>query len=152
MIVRPGAAHVFHFRGTATAFIFGLVLGTAALPAAAGDSVAAPAPGTGEPSKLTAKDSGTRFGQALGAIEVCYGSKVTDKANALEANYAGAELEDFKTQAAKILEKWLKVKDCRKQNDPNQCKIIMDKSCLAAEAEIGPAGTAMPGLVEFMKH
>ena len=152
MIVRPGAAHVFHFRGTATAVICGLVLGTAALPAAAGDSVAAPAPVTGELPKLTAKDAGTRYGQALGAIEICYGSKVTDKAKALEADYAGAELEDFKTQAAKVLEKWLKVKDCRKQNDPNQCKIIMDKSCLAAEAEIGPAGTAMPGLVEFMKH
>jgi hypothetical protein len=101
---------------------------------------------------VTAKDAGARYGQALGAVEVCFGSKVTDKATALETSYSGGDQEAFKAQAAKIFEAWHKVKACADQVDPNRCKIIMDKSCLAAEAEIGSAGTAMPGLVEFQKH
>jgi hypothetical protein len=100
----------------------------------------------------TAKDAGARYGQALGAVEVCFGSKVTDKAKALEGSYTGGDQEVFKAQAAKIFEAWHKVKACADQVDPNRCKIAMDKSCLAAEAEIGSAGTAMPGLVEFVKH
>lgn len=99
-----------------------------------------------------AREAGARYGQALGALELCYGAKMTDKAKALETAYTGADLERFKMRAAKTFEVWLKVKDCQKQLDPNQCKIIMDKSCLAAEAEIGTEGKIMPGLVEFLKH
>lgn len=99
-----------------------------------------------------AREAGARYGQALGALEICYGSKMTSKAKALESAFSGAELENFKTRAAKTYEAWLKVKNCQKQLDPNQCKIIMDKSCLAAEAEIGADGKVMPGLVEFLKH
>jgi hypothetical protein len=40
------------------------------------------------------------------------------------------------------------VKNCVHQDDPNQCKVIMDESCAAAIAEIGPTGTAIPGLLE----
>jgi hypothetical protein len=118
--------------------------------AAAADPAAAPAT-AGAPA-VSALEAGARYGQALGAVEICYGSKVTDKAKALQSAYTGAELEAFQTQAAKIFEAWRQVKACANQFDPNQCKIIMDKSCLGAEAEIGAAGTAIPGLVEFMKH
>jgi hypothetical protein len=97
---------------------------------------------------LSPKDVGARYGQALGAIEICIGAKVTDKASALNSVYSGSDLETFKAQAAKIYDAWLKVKHCVRQDDPNQCKVIMDESCAAAIAEIGPSGTAVPGLLD----
>lgn len=107
-------------------------------------------PGHCQEAPLSPRDAGLRYGQALGVLEVCYGSKLTDKASNLEKSYTGDELEQFKASAAKVYEAWAKVRACTNQRDPNTCKIIMDKSCLAAEAEIGPKGTAMPALVEFI--
>jgi hypothetical protein len=101
---------------------------------------------------MSVRDAGARYGQALGAVEICIGSKITSKASAMEAAYSGADLDAFKAQAAKVFDAWLKVKACAKQDDPNQCKIIMDKSCAAAESEIGAAGSVAPGLVEFPKR
>jgi hypothetical protein len=101
---------------------------------------------------LTPKEAGARYGQALGAVEICIGSKVTDKAIALQAGFTGGDLDAFKAQAAKVFEAWLKVKNCARPDDPNQCKIIMDKSCEAAAAEIGEAGSVVPGLVDFPKR
>lgn len=98
----------------------------------------------------TPRDAGARYGQALGAVEICIGSTVTDKAKALAASYAGDDLAAFKEQAAKVYDAWLKVKACTRQDDPNQCKVIMDRSCLAAEAEIG--ASAIAGLVDFPKR
>lgn len=108
------------------------------LPASAGD--------------LTPRDAGARYGQALGALEICNGSKLTAAGDALRGKFSGADNEIFKEQAAKIFNVWMNVKACTNGRDPNQCKIIMDKSCLAAEAEIGSNGTILPGLVEFAKH
>jgi hypothetical protein len=99
-------------------------------------------------AKLTPRDAGARYGQALGAIEVCVGTTLTEKASALGSVYTGADLEAFKAQSAKIYGAWIKVKHCVRQDDPNQCKVIMDESCTAAIAEIGPSGTALPGLLE----
>ena len=101
---------------------------------------------------LNAKSAGVRYGQALGVLEVCYGSKMTDRGKALEKAYTGRDLDDFKAAAAKVYDAWVKVRGCTNQRDPNTCKIIMDKSCLAAENEIGPKGTELPGLVEFIAH
>lgn len=101
---------------------------------------------------LTPKDAGLRYGQALGALEVCHGSKLTAKADGLSQYYSGSELETFKAAAAGVFEAWNGVKNCVNAADPNQCKIIMDKSCLAAEAEIGATGKALAGLVDFAKH
>ncbi|MFN0219062.1 MAG: hypothetical protein ACKVP4_09640 [Hyphomicrobium sp.] len=112
-------------------------------------SLASPALSADAEAPISARDAGARFGQALGTVEICIGSKITSKASAMEAAYSGADLDAFKTQAAKVFDAWLKVKACAKQVDPNQCKIIMDKSCAAAEAEIGPAGSVAPGLVDF---
>jgi hypothetical protein len=101
---------------------------------------------------LSPREAGARYGQALGAVEVCFGAKVTAKAAGLTNSYAGADQAAFKAEAAKILNAWVKVKGCVDQADPNRCKIIMDKSCLAAEAEIGPEGRALQGLVDFAKQ
>jgi hypothetical protein len=101
-----------------------------------------------ETAPTSGKDVGARYGQALGATEICIGSKITDKAMALEATFTGKDLEDFKAQAAKVFQAWDKVKACSNAKDPNQCKIIMDRSCESAVAEIGPTGSALPGLIE----
>ena len=103
-------------------------------------------------SKLTPKDAGGRHGQALGAVETCVGMTLTERASALGSVYAGADLEAFKTQSAKIYNAWIKVKHCIQQDDPNQCRIIVDESCAAAIAEIGPSGTALPDLLEAPKR
>ena len=111
-----------------------------------------PALAGGAAPPVTAKDAGARYGQALGALEICHGSKLTDKAKAMGDAYQGTDHEAFKAQAAKVYQAWHAVKTCANQRDPNQCKIIMDKSCETAEAEIGAAGKIMPGLVEFLKR
>lgn len=100
----------------------------------------------GDPS---ARDAGARYGQALGALEVCHGAKLTAAGDALRSAFAGVDNEVFKSQAAKVFDAWMIVKNCVNGRDPNQCKISMDKSCAAADAEIGKNGSAMPGLVEF---
>jgi hypothetical protein len=126
--------------------------GSLAMPAAAAEDVVAAARAAVTTAGLTPKDAGARYGQALGAVEICIGSKVTEKASALNSVYSGAELEAFKAQAAKIYDAWIKVKNCVREDDPNQCKVIMDESCAAALSEIGPSGTALPGLLEMPGH
>ena len=127
------------------------LLGTLSLWVAGGVAAADPdkTAAASPPSALTPRDAGARYGQALGAIEICHGSKITDKADALLKSYAGADQDTFKAQAAKIFDAWARVKACVDQHDPNKCKIIMDTSCLSAEAEIGAKGSALPGLVDF---
>ena len=131
-------------RRRAFAILFSAI-GAGACPLAA-EPVATPV------STISARDAGARYGQALGAVEVCFGSKITAKAHALSATYSVADQDAFKAQTAKIFDAWIKVKGCTDQGDPNTCKIVMDKSCLAAEGEIGASGSAIPGLVEFAKH
>jgi hypothetical protein len=100
---------------------------------------------------LTPRDTGSRYGQALGAVEVCAGTKVTEKASALSKLYSGAEIEEFNAQEKKIYDAWMKVKHCVREDDPNQCTVIVDESCAAAMTEIGPKGTALPGLLEVSR-
>lgn len=102
-------------------------------------------------ARLTPRDTGSRYGQALGAAELCVGAKVTDKASALPALYSAPDLEEFNAQQKKIYDAWIKVKHCVREDDPNQCKVIIDESCAAALTEIGPKGTAFPGLLEFSR-
>ena len=135
--------HRRHAYPTTTAAALALYSALAGTSAHSADSPAAP---------MAARDAGVRYGQALGAIEICHGARLTDKAKTLAAAYQGSAQDAFKAEAAKTLEAWMKVKACANQFDPNQCKIIMDKSCLAAEAEVGERGTILPGLVEFKER
>ena len=134
--------------GAAAVVAFSIAL----IPFAYAGEQAAPANAVAPATTIQPKDAGARYGQALGAVEICFGSKVTDKAKGLENSYSGDDQDTFKAQAAKIYEAWRKVKNCTDQVDPNRCKIIMDKSCLAAEAEIGAEGSVLQGLVDFAKH
>ena len=103
-------------------------------------------PAATQVSTISARDAGARYGQALGALEVCSGAKITAKAHALSATYAAADQDAFKAQTAKIFDAWIKVKGCTDQGDPNTCKIVMDKSCLAAAGEIGASAALSLGL------
>ncbi len=98
---------------------------------------------------LTPRDTGSRYGQALGAVEVCVGTKVTERASALSKLYSGADIEEFNAQEKKIYDALIKVKHCVREDDPTPCKVIVDESCAAAMTEIGPKGTALPGLLEI---
>ncbi len=98
-------------------------------------------------TRVSAQEAGARYGQALGAIEVCDGAKLTDKAKNLKASFAGPDLDKFTSQAAKVYEAWATVKHCVLPRDPNPCRIIIEKSCSAAISEIGPAGSSVPGLI-----
>lgn len=97
--------------------------------------------------QVGAGEAGARYGQALGAAQICAGWAVTDKAHQLAATYDGAERATFTDQTAKTLDAWLKVKNCVNQADPNRCKVSMDLSCTSAIQEIGPKGSAVAGLI-----
>lgn len=99
-------------------------------------------------SQLTPHDVGSRYGQALGAVQICPGTSTTVKVPALNTVYTGAALENFKTQARKIYDAWIKLKQCTLIDDASECKVIVDESCAAAISEIGPSGTVLPGLME----
>lgn len=138
------------FASFSLLMVFGLALPSAVL---AQPTDTPPSPPTApHQAKLPPLEAGARYGQAIGALEICIGAKTTDKVAALQADYTGADQEAFKRQATKVYEAWVKVKNCTNRKDPNQCKIIMDRSCESAFAEIGPNGTAYPGLLDPPKY
>ena len=93
------------------------------------------------PAVLSPKDAGARYGQALGAVEICYGSKVTGKATALGNAYTGTAHDDFEAQSAKIFESWIKVKNCADARDPGgQRTQRRSGSGQAASAAVKAAG------------
>jgi hypothetical protein len=96
-------------------------------------------------------EAGARYGQARGASQLCPGVKMTKAADSLSAGFQGAEQIAFQAQANLIFGAWRKVKDCVRPLDPNPCRIMIDKSCESAIAEIGPAGTVLPGLLKIEK-
>lgn len=100
-------------------------------------------------ANLTPYDVGSRYAQAVGASETCPGGKITDKAAILTSVYTGAELAVFGAQEKKIYDAWMRAKHCAQDEPTNQCKVVIDESCASAISEIGPAGTAFPGLLEI---
>jgi hypothetical protein len=103
-------------------------------------------------AQMTPYDVGSRYGQALGAVEICPGMMTTLKVPALHTLYTGANLQTFKAQATKIYDAWVKLKQCALVDDPNQCRMVVDESCAAAIGEIGPSGSVLPGLLEGPQH
>ncbi|MBA2125232.1 hypothetical protein DLM45_03210 [Hyphomicrobium methylovorum] len=99
-------------------------------------------------AKLTPYDVGSRYGQALGAEQICSGTRATTKAHALDLIYTEADLQAFKAQASRIYNAWTKIEHCKIEGDPNQCRIVVDESCAAAISDVGPSGTVLPGLLE----
>ena len=100
---------------------------------------------------LTPYDVGSRYAQALGASETCPGGEMTAKAAVLKSLYTGADLEVFTAQERKIYDAWTRAKHCSQDDTTNQCKLVIDESCAAAVSEIGPSGSAFPGLFEMKR-
>lgn len=97
---------------------------------------------------LSAKDAGARYGEAAGAVLVCYGLRITPQVADLRARYQGADLAEFDAQAGKILQAWREALNCLHAEGPNDCKVSQQWSCRQALQEIGPSGSAVRGLVE----
>jgi hypothetical protein len=102
-------------------------------------------------TNLTPYDIGSRYGQALGASETCPGGKITEKATVLPSIYTGAKLDQFTDQQKKIYDAWIRAKHCAEDDTQNLCKVIVEESCATAVSEIGPSGTALPGLFEMTR-
>ncbi|MFA5955944.1 hypothetical protein [Hyphomicrobium sp.] len=102
-------------------------------------------------TNLTPYDVGSRYGQALGASENCPGGKMTEKASVLSSVYSGAHLEEFSVQGKRIYDAWVRAKHCVPEDNPNLCKVVIDESCATALSEIGPSGSALPGLLEISR-
>lgn len=99
-------------------------------------------------AQMTPHDAGSRYGQALGAIEICPDTRTTVKVPALNTIYTGAELQAFQAQASRIYNAWIKLKQCATVDNPSECRVVVEESCAAAITEIGPSGTVFPGLLE----
>lgn len=97
-------------------------------------------------TNLTPYDIGSRYAQARGASETCPGGKLTDKAAVLPSVYNGPELDLFNAQEKKIYDAWMRAKHCPQDDPSNECRLVIEESCAAAVSEIGPAGSALPGL------
>ena len=102
--------------------------------------------------EMTPYDAGSRYGQALGAVEICPGAQTTTKVPALNTLYTGENLQAFNAQARKIYEAWIKLKQCTLLDDPSECKVIVDESCAAAVSEIGASGSVLPGLIAGVRR
>jgi len=105
---------------------------------------------TAQPSvkPLSPKDAGARYGEAAGAVLVCYGLKITPQVAELRGRYQGADLAEFDAQAGKVLKAWRETLDCEHAEGPNDCKVSQQWSCRQAMQEIGPSGSEVRGLVE----
>ncbi len=103
-----------------------------------------------QPNRLLPAEAGRRFSEAAGAALLCYGLRIrTDQVAELRSKYRGDALTEFDEQAAKTLQAWQATKTCEHANGPNECKVSQQWSCLQAVQEIGPGGSAVPGLVEL---
>ncbi len=123
---------------------------TIANPALAENGVSARVGATlvGQGKALSPTVAGQRGGEAAGAALVCYGLRITKQGAELRSQFQGADLAEFDAQAGKVLEAWQLVKTCTHAGGPNECKVSQQWNCLMALREIGPQGSALPGLIE----
>jgi hypothetical protein len=125
-----------------------LAAGIALSPRAqAGDAPGGTAVALPEPA-LPAREAGARYGQALGVALICYGLRTTPAVDRLPSQYQGDARSQFDAESAKIVTSWRDASSCKKAGGPNACRLMHEWSCAAAFREIGPEGTALPGLVE----
>ncbi len=135
-------------RSLAVLFAFSALM-LATPPLAADDTATPQAAKFGD--LANPRDAGIRYGQAAGMSAVCLDMKPTPKAEALPTAFTGADLETFNVQAETVLKSWKKTLACAHTADPNPCRLAHQMSCKEAYKEIGPAGSAAPGLIEMSK-
>lgn len=103
---------------------------------------------------LTVEERGARHGQALAAARFCPGARLSDEAEKLQITLNKSERVVFNENSQKVKASWEKAFQCtdvdpaqtREINGCRRAKII---SCTMTWQEIGPEGTALPGLLEF---
>lgn len=100
---------------------------------------------------MAAKEAGARYGEAAGAVLVCYGLQMTQEVAKLRDRYQGDDLAEFDAQAGKILSAWRDTLNCTHSDGLEDCKVSQQFSCRQALQEIGPGGNKVPGLVEPKK-
>lgn len=103
------------------------------------------------PSFASPREDGARYGQAIGATLMCYKLETTDELAALKTRYSGSELNVFSAEAEKIVAAWRAVQTCKTAGGPNSCRLTQVWSCEEAVREIGPNGSALPGLVRIKR-
>jgi hypothetical protein len=104
---------------------------------------------------LSVAEQGARHGQALSAAKICPGARTTAKVTALAAAVKEADRAAFEAASQTIVTAWDKAFLCQ-DVDPaqapreiNSCRKSKILSCTSTWSEIGPDGTALPGLLEF---
>lgn len=122
--------------------LFAILATLIACPAAAGAA------------EMTSEDQGIRYGQALAAARTCPGARLTPKAAALEEGVAVTERRTFRDASDRIVAAWANAFACKdvdpaQTRDINGCRRAKILSCTTTWREIGPDGTALPGLLEF---
>ena len=103
---------------------------------------------------LTPADAGARFGQATSVARYCPGGHVTAAGTALGRGYEGEARAAFEAAAAKVVANWNDALGCREVDEETgrlvvSCRRIKLANCRQAWLEIGPQGSAVPGLVEL---
>lgn len=106
-------------------------------------------------ASLSIDEQGARHGQALSAAKICPGAQTTAKVAALAAAVNETDRAAFNASSQKIVVAWDKAFICQ-DVDPaqypreiNACRKSKILSCSQTWSEIGPGGSALPGLLEF---
>jgi hypothetical protein len=100
-------------------------------------------------------EQGARHGQAIAAMTTCPGAKTTVKVAELAAAIAPEDREAFEAASQRIVEAWQKAFACQdvdpaqSPREMNGCRKAKILSCTMTWREIGPDGSALPGLLEF---
>jgi hypothetical protein len=100
-------------------------------------------------------EQGARHGQALAAARICPGARTTAKIDELAASIPSDRRSEFNAASDRILAAWNEAFACQ-DVDPaqypreiNSCRKSKILSCSTTWSEIGPEGSALPGLLEF---
>jgi hypothetical protein len=108
--------------------------------------------GTAPPS---IDEQGARHGQALAAARICPGARTTAKIDELAASIPSDRRPEFNAASDRIVDAWNQAFACQ-DVDPaqypreiNSCRKSKILSCSTTWSEIGPEGSALPGLLEF---
>lgn len=99
-------------------------------------------------TKLSAREAGARYGQAVGAGLSCREAKTAKDASDLQDQFTGVELAEFQKEAALVVSLWKKSLSCEDMREINMCRVMKERNCRDALREIGPRGTAYPGLLD----
>ena len=99
------------------------------------------------------REIGPRIGQAHSAAKICPGARLTPLAGSITTRVTASERAAFDSGVAEVTAAWTKAFDCVDVDPETKrelaCRKMKILSCNAAWQEIGPEGTALPGLLEF---